>query len=57
MRASSRERLGRAILVIASVALCTAALEGVARVVRRFRGGGYEADEASRFLAPDVEVR
>ena len=53
MRASSRERLGRAILVIASVALCTAALEGVARAVRRFRGGGYEADEASLYMEHD----
>jgi lysophospholipase L1-like esterase len=53
MRASTRERLGRAILVIASVALGTAALEGVARVARRFRGGGYEADEASLYMEHD----
>jgi lysophospholipase L1-like esterase len=53
MRASSRERLGGAFLVIASVALCTAALEGAARVSRRFRGGGYEADEASHYMEPD----
>jgi lysophospholipase L1-like esterase len=53
MRASIRERLGRAFLVIVSVALCTAALEGAARVARRFRRGGYEADEASRYMEHD----
>ena len=53
MRASRRERMGRALLVIASVALGTAALEGAARVARRFRGGGYEADEASRYMEHD----
>jgi lysophospholipase L1-like esterase len=53
MRASSRERRGRVLLVVASVALVTVALEGGARVARRFRGGGYEADEASRYMEPD----
>ena len=53
MRDRSRERVGRALLLIASVALTTAALEGAARVARRFRGGGYEADEASRYMEHD----
>src|SRR5712691_13152983 len=53
MRASSRERGGRVLLVVASVALVTVALEGGARVARRFRGGGYEADEASRYMEHD----
>src|ERR1700730_15041151 len=53
MRASARERFGRALLVIASMGLATAALEGGARVARHFRGGGYEADEAGRYMEPD----
>jgi len=53
MPGSPRERLGRLLLVVASVGLTTAALEGAARVARRSRGGGYEADEASRYIEHD----
>src|ERR1700730_7540237 len=53
MRASARERFGRALLVIASMGLATAALEGGARVARRFRGGGYEADETRSYVEHD----
>jgi len=53
MRASTRERRGRVLLVVVSVALVTVALEGAARVARRIRGGGYEADEASHYMEYD----
>lgn len=53
MRASTREGLGRALLVIGSVAVAGVGLEAAARVARRFRGPGYEAAEASRYMEYD----
>jgi len=53
MRVSPRERLGRVLLVVASIALTLAGLEGALRVARRFRPPGYEADEASRYTEYD----
>jgi len=53
MRASAREGLGRALLVITSVAVVAGGLEAAARVARRFRGPGYEAAETDRYMEYD----
>jgi GDSL-like lipase/acylhydrolase family protein len=53
MRASTREGAGRALLVIASVGITVAGLEAAARVARRFRAAGYEANEVARYTEYD----
>ncbi len=53
MRVSPRERRGRAVLVVASIAVTLAGLEGALRIARRFRPPGYEADEQSRYTEYD----
>jgi hypothetical protein len=53
MRVSSRERLGRALLVVASLAATVAGLEAALRVTRYFRPPGYEAEEGARYTEYD----
>ena len=53
MRASTREGLGRAFLVIASIAIAGLGLEAAARVARRFRAPGYEANDVARYTEYD----
>jgi len=53
MGVSTRERLGRVVLVVASVAVTVAGLEAALRIARRFRPPGYEADEVARYTDYD----
>jgi len=53
MRVSTRERLGRVLLAVASIAVTLAVLEAALRVARRFRPPGYEADEQARYTEYD----
>src|SRR5438552_349560 len=53
MRVSPRERLGRALLVVASLAVALAGLEIALRIARHHRPPGYEAEEEARYTEYD----
>ena len=53
MRVSPRERLGRALLVVASLAVALAGLEIALRIARHHRPPGYEAGEEARYTEYD----